>query len=120
MNAIAELMKRNGTAQKELALAIGVSQPTISDWMNGKKTPKGDNVIRLANYFNVSTDVINGLVPLTYVHWKESQELLDDPDRRALLDFAKYGKKETVKSIADIIRDLKATNPDYYDGDDPA
>lgn len=64
MNVIKELMLRKNVQQKELALAIGVSQPTISDWVRGAKKPAGDNITKLANYFEVSEDVIKGLDPI--------------------------------------------------------
>jgi len=61
MNVIKELLLRKGVQQKELAIAIGVSQPTVSDWVRGTKKPAGDNITKLANYFGVSNDVIKGL-----------------------------------------------------------
>lgn len=64
MNVIKELMLRKNVQQKELALAIGVSQPTISDWVRGAKKPAGDNITKLADFFEVSEDVIKGLDPL--------------------------------------------------------
>jgi transcriptional regulator with XRE-family HTH domain len=64
VNAIKELMLRNNVQQKELAIAIGVSQPTISDWVKGKKKPAGDNITKLATFFQVPEDVIKGLDPL--------------------------------------------------------
>ena len=48
------------------------------------------------------------------------QELFDDPDRRALLSFARKGSPEAVRQVNALIDALKATNPDFYDGDDPA
>lgn len=64
MNVIKELMLRKNVQQKELAIAIGVSQPTISDWVRGAKKPAGDNITKLASFFQVSEDVIKGLDPL--------------------------------------------------------
>ena len=64
MNVIKELMLRKNVQQKELAIAIGVSQPTISDWVRGAKKPAGENITKLADFFEVSEDVIKGLDPL--------------------------------------------------------
>lgn len=64
VNAIKELMLRQNVQQKELAIAIGVSQPTISDWVRGTKKPAGDNITKLASFFHVSEDVIKGLDPV--------------------------------------------------------
>lgn len=60
MNIVRELRKKKGIQQKELALTLGVSQPTISDWEANKKDPSGDRLKRLANYFGVDELVILG------------------------------------------------------------
>ena len=60
MNIIRELRKKAGIQQKELALEIGVSIPTVSEWENGKKDPSGDRLKRLSEYFGVDELVILG------------------------------------------------------------
>jgi repressor LexA len=60
MNIVRELRKKKGIQQKELALTLGVSQPTISDWEANKKDPSGDRLKRLADYFGVDELVILG------------------------------------------------------------
>lgn len=46
-------MERNGKTQKELAEIVGVSAPTMTDWLKAKKYPRIDKVERLANYFGI-------------------------------------------------------------------
>lgn len=58
MPTIKQLLKQRGILQKQLALDLGVSQPTISDWINGKKEPTQENLKRLAEYFGVGQDEI--------------------------------------------------------------
>lgn len=42
MNTVKELLEYTGKTQKELHLAVGVSQPTVSEWVNKKRvTRKG-------------------------------------------------------------------------------
>ena len=48
------------------------------------------------------------------------EELADDPDRKAPLNLARYGSAQDVRAVASLIDALRATNPDFYDGDDPA
>lgn len=60
MNIVRELRKRKGIQQKELAIEIGVSKPTVSEWENGKKDPSGERLRRLAQYFGVDELVILG------------------------------------------------------------
>lgn len=67
MNIIKELRKKKGIQQKELALEIGVSRPTVSDWEANKKDPSGARLKKLSEYFGVDELVIlgKGVVDLT-------------------------------------------------------
>jgi putative transcriptional regulator len=52
------LRNTHGLTQLDLGKAIGVSDVTISSIELGKFCPRIPLVIKLAKYFNVSTDVI--------------------------------------------------------------
>lgn len=43
----------SGISQKDLADAIGVSAPTLNEWLKSKKYPRIDKIERLANYFGI-------------------------------------------------------------------
>ena len=60
MNIVHELRKKKGIQQKELAIAIGVSCPTVSAWETNKKDPSGDRLKKLANFFGVDELVVLG------------------------------------------------------------
>lgn len=60
MNIIRELRKKRGIQQKELSIALNVSQPTVSDWEKHKKEPSGENVKKLADFFGVDELVVLG------------------------------------------------------------
>ena len=60
MNIVKELRKKKGIQQKELAITIGVSQPTVSDWESNKKDPSGDRLKKLADFFGVDELVVLG------------------------------------------------------------
>lgn len=51
------LRKRRGISMRELAPALGLSAYSyISEIENGKKTPPTELVIKIARFFDVSTD----------------------------------------------------------------
>ena len=52
--------------------------------------------------------------------WQLRDDLRNDPNRRTLLMLAKNGSAEDVRQVAAIVDALRATNPEFYDGDDPA
>lgn len=56
-----ELRIEHGLSQAELAKIIKVSDGTICFWENGVNEPKMTYIIRLAEYFNVSTDFLLGI-----------------------------------------------------------
>lgn len=46
-------MESRGKNQKELAEIVGVSAPTMNDWLKGKKYPRIDKIEILAKYFGI-------------------------------------------------------------------
>lgn len=53
-----ELLKGNGKKNSDVAKATGIAHSTLSDWKNGKSTPKQDKLQLIADYFNVSVDYL--------------------------------------------------------------
>lgn len=64
MNRVRELRKRAGMQQKELAILVGVSKPTVSEWELNKKNPSGERLIKLTKIFGVDAGTILGYDPL--------------------------------------------------------
>ena len=46
-------MDEKGKSQKEIAEIVGVSAPTVSEWLSCKKYPRIDKIEILANYFGI-------------------------------------------------------------------
>lgn len=59
---IKELRLEKNLTQTALAKATGISQNAIAQWENESRTPNINAVIVLANFFEVSTDYLLGLV----------------------------------------------------------
>lgn len=58
---LVSLMEENNMKQNVVADQIGVSEVTISRCISGKRTPRLDIIIKIANLFNVSTDFLLGI-----------------------------------------------------------
>ena len=52
-NNLRYYLAQSGKSQKELAEIIGVSAPTMHEWVNGKKFPRIDKIEKLADFFGV-------------------------------------------------------------------
>lgn len=46
-------MEKSNKNQKEMAAIIGVSAPTINEWLKAKKYPRIDKIEKLAQYFGI-------------------------------------------------------------------
>lgn len=57
-NNILEARKASQKSQKEVAITLNVSAPTVSDWEREKKYPTVENLKQLADLFSVSTDYL--------------------------------------------------------------
>lgn len=60
-NRIKELRIENQLSQKSLAEQISVSQKAIDFWEKGINEPKASYIIKLAKFFNVSSDYLLGI-----------------------------------------------------------
>lgn len=70
------LRKRKGITQRELAEQLQVSFQTISKWENGITLPDISYLPKLAEFFDVSTDVLLGIKPLkeSENNWRKFDE----------------------------------------------
>ena len=59
-NKIAELRKEKGLTQRQLATEIGTSQANLSRWEQGLNEPSIVECWKIANFFEVSIDVVCG------------------------------------------------------------
>lgn len=102
MNNIKQARMNANMSQKEVALSLGVSGPTVSEWESGKKKPSTANLKALAQLFSVSSDYLLGMdeentpTPkderefddFTYAMQAEAEHLTDT-DKQILISMAK-------------------------------
>lgn len=53
-----ELMKKYNINAKQLTCELEISNSAITDWKKGKSKPSTDAIIKLSQFFNVSTDYL--------------------------------------------------------------
>ena len=117
MNIVKELRKKAGIQQKELAISIGVSRPTVSEWESGKKDPSGERLKKLAEFFGVDELMIlgKGIVDIT-----QPQEPPDQPKTEEARILAKgidkLPREQREQALA-VIRAMFAKYQDYFEGE---
>lgn len=52
------LCEKNGVTPYKIGKETGIATSTLSDWKNGKSTPKQDKLKLIADYFGVSVDYL--------------------------------------------------------------
>lgn len=101
MNIVKELRRSAGMQQKELAIAVGVAAPTVSEWEHQKKDPSGDRLQKLAEIFGVAPTVILGAGS-----GREEKSITDEDIKFALFGEGDVSDEdyEDVKRYAAFIR----------------
>lgn len=51
-----DLLHKRGIKSYQVSKETGVSQVTLSQWKNGRSTPKVDKLKKIADYFGVTID----------------------------------------------------------------
>jgi transcriptional regulator with XRE-family HTH domain len=57
---VKDLREKSGLSMEQLATKLGVSKSRVNMWENNGTIPRGDVLIQLAKYFEVSTDYLLG------------------------------------------------------------
>jgi transcriptional regulator with XRE-family HTH domain len=116
---ILNLIIQNRIEQKDLATALGVSEATVSSWVNGTRIPRMGAVSRMCTYFGVGRSAILGdgvdttkfhisqdmVKALTNAVTKEMREQGVQPYGQ----LQEYYDSEAVRVVTDRLR----TNPEY-------
>lgn len=64
---IKKLRSARGMNQVEFAKAMGVSKQCVSNWENDNVMPSIEMLVKIADFFNVSTDYVLGRTEKTYL-----------------------------------------------------
>ena len=80
--------------QSELATAPGLSQKSISNYETGKTNPDSYAIIKLAAFFNVTTDYLLGVTKNNYKNITAIAEKLDETG-------------DTLKELSELLKKMK-------------
>lgn len=99
---------KSGKDRSEVCKELGLSYSTLTDWINGKKYPRINNIEKLAIYFNVSKSELiedfedikkdNDRLATIVIKLRTNKELLDVVERLVSLDKTKL---ESLKGLLD-------------------
>ena len=96
-------MERMGKNQKELAEIVGVSAPTMNDWLKAKKYPRIDKIEILAKYFGIlKSDLIEDK--------KEKPTAQDDglsQEKRELIEHIKRLPEDKIQVLLQVAKSIR-------------
>lgn len=102
---IKQLRKELDLTQEQFAHKIGYSRTAISAWEIGRNEPSNDDTLKLADFFNVSTDYLLGKTDIRNYEEDKANDVdltgLDNEDIEKIQEYAdliKYKKNVKQKS----------------------
>lgn len=94
--------------QQKVAEDLNVPQSTLSCWENGLRTPKIEQIIDIANYFNVDMDIVskdysnlksNNHFDELELLFSKNKDILTDDDKEMIKFVVEKRKKEIDKQL---------------------
>lgn len=106
-----KLLDEKGLKNSDIARATGISNMTLSDWKNGKSTPKQDKLMKIADFFGVSLDYLMTGEERDFLYSDENSDFLINITKELKSDPAFADRimrymsllKENKKSVNDMI-----------------
>lgn len=102
------LLKEQGVTAYRISKETGIATATLSDWKNGRSTPKQDKLQKIADYFAVSLDYLVGKTDVRHTATEQKKEItLTSKDER-----------DIQKKLDSILEDLENSKDTLmYDGE---
>lgn len=82
-----QLRKRHNLTQEELGLRIGLSKAVVSKYENGMGYPTFDMLIKISDYFGVTTDYLLGVAKSKTIDVSNLNETQIETVQRVIAEF---------------------------------
>lgn len=104
MKKLKELRKGRKITQDRLADIFGVSRSAVSMWETGASEPDHETILRLADFFNVTTDYLLGRADSPGEKKPAQDEIILDE-----LEFALFGELRELSEVdkQELLRDAR-------------
>lgn len=100
MNRLRECRENVHLSQKYVAVTLHVAPPSVANWESGKTRPTHENLVKLADLYNVSVDYLIGRANIPEIKMDEINEIdfalngaireLSDNEKQDLLDYVHF------------------------------
>lgn len=101
------LRNQSHKSQQDVCQAINIEQSTLANYENGKRIPKIDILIKIAQYYNVTTDYLLGIQEENTIHQLSSLNPITTRERQLVETFRQLDDDYKDIAIGEIKRLLK-------------
>ena len=100
------LLEESGKQQKEICDDLGIRAQKLSNWKTGYSEPNFDDIVMIAEYFDISTDYLLGVTE-DDERPKNTAPVLPLDESELLKNYRalSYAGKARVAAYADLIRE---------------
>lgn len=86
---LTKLLAKFEINQKQLAHEIGISEMSISNWLNGRSYPNTPSLIKIADYFWVALDSLTQQSDTPDYELQSILSVLSPTEKRKVINFVK-------------------------------
>lgn len=98
---------RNNKKQEQVAFDLEIAQSTYSDWENDISIPKKENLIKLANYFNVDiNDLLEDIYNINIRNEENAIALVNSPNSKISSTQAIIKISESLEKLTFLVEKL--------------
>lgn len=112
MNRLKFLRGEKGLYQSDIAKILGISTSAVGFYENEKRDMSPEVIIKLANYFDVTTDYLLGKTDIRY-----PGEQIDDVLNEAMIGMSKADYEKLTETQKKQIRDFAIFVKNQVEGD---
>lgn len=105
-NNIKALRLASKKTQTQVARDLGVKLETYRNWEYGKRNPTGETAMKLAKYFDTTTDTVLGSSFAEPIKWKLT------PDEESLIEMYRKLTQESKLAVKTVVYALRVNQID--------
>ena len=114
---LASIRKKRGLSQYQLADKLGFSRGQIANYEQGKREPDYQTLIKIAEFFDVSTDYLLGATD-NPARTEKDQKLKDFLEQPGVpYDENTYIPEEKLKALRELLESVAEKLPDSEEGE---
>jgi transcriptional regulator with XRE-family HTH domain len=115
IDILQNLLKEKNKTRNALSVETGISSGLLSDWFSRKKKPASENLLKLAEYFNVTVDYLltgkeqeyNSDLKLNNETLEYLEELQTRPEMKIFFTLLRDVDKEELEKFVAVIEAMK-------------